>query len=343
MDKNLVTISMPTIKNKNNIHRSTTPKKVNFFLAAVGLSCCLFTSANYADINTAKNMFQNGQIDSALIELDNVISAKPDSAEARFLKGVALQALDRNDEAIVVYTNLAKDFPELPEPYNNLAVLFAEKSEFDKAESALRAAIKTNKSYATAYENLGDIYAQRASIAYNDALNLAPTNRNAVEIKLSMIDNILLPPSARTTLQAQVNSLAEATPATQSVSSSTISSQPFSDPSPEVRTAVLSWAEDWSSRNIDAYLNHYAASFRPPNGSSRSAWAKYRSERLQAPSFVIVNISQLQNRTNSDGSVTAEFVQDYQSDGYKDTVKKTLVLVNTEGSWKIQSETSKPL
>ena len=341
MDKTLVTTSMHTIKT-NNIHRSIGPKKVNFFLA-VGLSCFLLTSVNYADINSAKNLFENGRIDSALVELDNVIYAKPDSAEARFLKGVALQALDRNDEAIEVYTNLAKDFPELPEPYNNLAVLFAEKSEFDKAEDALRAAIKTNKSYAIAYENLGDIYAQRASIAYTDALNFSPTNRNAVEVKLNMIDNILLPPAAREAYQAKLNNPAEATPASQPTSTQASSAQPFSTPSTEVRTVVLTWAEDWSSRNIDAYIDHYTASFKPVNESSRRAWVKYRSERLEAPSFIIVNISQLQSRTNPDGTVTAEFLQDYQSDGYKDTVKKTLEFVNVEGSWKIQSETSTPL
>ncbi len=329
-------------KKIKNIHRSINTKKVNFFLA-VGLSCCFFTTVNFADINTAKNLFENGQIDSALLELENVISQQPNSAEARFLKGVALQALDRNDEAIDVYSSLAKDFPELPEPYNNLAVLFAEKSEFDKAEDALRAAIKTNKSYATAYENLGDIYAQRASLAYNDALNLSPNNRNAVEIKLSMIDNILLPPSARKNIPTQVSNAVVTPSSSQNTNTQTSSTQPFSTPSSDVRAAVLTWAEDWSSRDVDAYLSHYASSFRPTNGSSRSAWAKYRTERLQAPSFVIVNISQLQSRTNADGSVTAEFVQDYQSDGYKDTVRKTLDLINTQGSWKIQSESSKPL
>ena len=338
---NVANTSMHKTK-KNNTHRPTKINKVNFFLA-LGLSCCLLTTTNFADINSAKNLFENGRIDSALLELNKVISEKPDSAEARFLKGVALQALERNDEAIVVYTNLAKDFPELPEPYNNLAVLFAERSEFDKAEDALRAAIKTNKSYATAYENLGDIYAQRASIAYNDALNLSPANRNAVEVKLSMIDNILLPPSARNAMQAQVNNPAESTPTTQTTTNPASSSVAFSIPSPEVRAAVLTWAEDWSSRNIEAYLSHYAPSFRPLNGSSRSAWAKYRSERLQAPSFVIVNIAQLQSRNNTDGTVTAIFVQDYQSDGYKDTVQKTLELVNNQGTWKIQTETSKPL
>jgi len=330
---------MHKIKN-HTTHRLANTLKVNFFLA-FGLSCCLATTANLADINTAKSLFESGNIDSAIVELNTVIAAKPDNAEARFLKGVALQALDRNNEAIEVYSELAKDFPELPEPYNNLAVLFAEKNEFDKAEEALRAAIKTNKSYATAYENLGDIYAQRASIAYNDALNLSPANRNAVEIKLSMIDNILLPPSARKPMPTQVNNPVSNNNPPKTLPKPVSSNEAYSTPPSEVRSAVLSWAEDWSSRDVDAYLSHYSDNFRPSNGSSRQAWAKYRTERLKAPSFVIVNISQLQSRNNSDGTVSAVFVQDYQSDGYKDTVRKTLQLVNTQGSWKIQSESSK--
>ena len=332
-------VNTTTHKTKTNAsQRPTITKKINLFLA-VSLSYCLLASANYADVNAAKSLIQNGRLDSALVELDNVISEKPDNAEARFLKGVALQALDRNDEAIEVYSGLAQDFPELPEPYNNLAVLFAEKSEFDKAEDALRAAIKTNKSYSTAYENLGDIYAQRASIAYNDALNLSPANRDAVKVKLSMIDNILLPPAARNSMTAQANNPVKTNPPANVASSSAA----FSTPPADVRTSVLTWAEDWSSRNVDAYLSHYASNFKPSNKSSRSAWAKYRSQRLEAPSFVIVNISQLQSRANSDGSVTAVFVQDYESDGYKDKVQKTLQLVNAQGTWKIQSEISKPL
>ena len=340
MDKSLVNTSMYKSKTHTS-QRQTITKKINTFLA-ISLSYGLLTTAAFADVNTAKSLIQDGRLDAALVELNKEVSIKPDNAEARFLKGVALQALNRNDEAIEVYSDLAKDFPELPEPYNNLAVLFAEKSEFDKAEDALRAAIKTNKSYSTAYENLGDIYAQRASIAYNDALNLSPANRDAVKVKLSMIDNILLPPAARTVMPAQIKNPVQ-TVSTSANTNPANSSAAFTTPTPEVRSAVLSWAEDWSSRNVEAYLSHYDSSFKPENGSSRKAWAKYRSQRLEAPSFVIVNISQMQSRVNSDGSVTATFAQDYQSDGYKDTVKKTLRMVNTQGTWQIQSETSKPL
>jgi len=185
-------------KTLNSSAQSSTNKTTKLGTFLVGLGVTLITSVtSYADIDVARSYLDQGKYEQALLELDGDIATNPQDPEARFIKGVVLQALKRNDAAIEVYAELARDFPELPEPYNNLAVLWADKKEFNKAEDALRAAIKTNKSYATAYENLGDLFAQRASIAYGDALALEPPNRSSVEIKLSMIDNILLPPEAR--------------------------------------------------------------------------------------------------------------------------------------------------
>ena len=79
-------------------------------------------------------------------------------------------------DAIATFTKLTEDYPELPEPYNNLAVLYAGQSQFDKARAALEMAIRTNPSYATAHENLGDVYAKLASQAYNKALQLDAAN-----------------------------------------------------------------------------------------------------------------------------------------------------------------------
>lgn len=318
------------------------------------LTSSIFTLNSFADINVARTYMQQGNPDAALLELDGDIAANPADPEARFLKGVALQAMGRTNAAIEMYSGLVHDFPELPEPHNNLAVLFADKKQFDKAENSLRAAIKTNESYSTAYENLGDIYAQRASIAYTDALNRDPVNREAVALKLSIIDRILLPPSAQQPIPVQV---ANNTPAQTPVNTQ---SEPVVDPpvqqntpvktttqpsasASEVRSTVMSWANAWSSRDVSNYLSHYAETFRPVGGASRAAWAKYRSERLQKPSFVIVNIDQLNITENADGSANASFVQDYQSDGYQDTVKKSLRLINTSGGWKIQKEQSSPM
>jgi tetratricopeptide (TPR) repeat protein len=97
--------------------------------------------------------------------------------------------LKRTPEAIQVFTGLTEDFPELPEPYNNLAVLYASQGNYDKAKSALELAIHTHPSYATAHENLGDIYAQLASRAYDRALQLDKNNTTA-QMKLGMVKEL---------------------------------------------------------------------------------------------------------------------------------------------------------
>ncbi|MBV8636392.1 MAG: tetratricopeptide repeat protein, partial [Burkholderiaceae bacterium] len=72
------------------------------------------------------------------------------------------------------------------EPYNNLAVLFADNGQYDKARVALDNAIRTNPAYATAYVNLGDVHARLASQAYDKALQLEPSN-SSVKSKLTML------------------------------------------------------------------------------------------------------------------------------------------------------------
>ena len=92
----------------------------------------------------------------------------------RFLRGVILNEQGKQADATAAFTALTQDFPELPEPYNNLAALYASQSKFDQARAALETAIKLNPFYATAHENLGDIYAQLAGQSYGRALQLEP-------------------------------------------------------------------------------------------------------------------------------------------------------------------------
>ncbi|MBI4741919.1 MAG: tetratricopeptide repeat protein [Betaproteobacteria bacterium] len=124
-------------------------------------------------LSDIQDMVKNGQLPNALEKVDSYIAAKPKhakDAQARFLKGVILGEMGRPADAIAVYGKLTQDYPGLPEPYNNLAVLYAQQKQYDKARVALEMAIKTHPSYSVAHENLGDIYAQLASQSYDKAL-----------------------------------------------------------------------------------------------------------------------------------------------------------------------------
>jgi len=144
----------------------------------------------------AQRLLKQGQLPQALAKTDAFIAGKPKDAQGRFLKGLILTEMKRNGEAIQVFKKLTEDFPELPEPYNNLAVLYAQEKQYEKARQALEAAIKTHPTYAVAHENLGDIYAKLASQAYGKALQIDAGN-TAAQTKIAMIRD-LVPPSTST-------------------------------------------------------------------------------------------------------------------------------------------------
>ena len=120
------------------------------------------------------------------MKIEASLQKNPRDMQMRFVKGVVLTEQGKASEAITVFTKLTEDHPDLPEPYNNLAVLYAASGQYDKARAALDMAIRTNPSYATAYENLGDVHAKLASQAYDKALQLDSSNANA-KSKLTLL------------------------------------------------------------------------------------------------------------------------------------------------------------
>ena len=152
------------------------------FIAAV-LSASSAWADDYADVS---KLMRAGQYAEAMTKSDQYLATKPKDPQMRFLKGVIQTETGKTNDAIATFTQITQDYPELPEPYNNMAVLYAGQSQFDKARAALEMAIRTNPSYATAHENLGDVYAKLASQAYSKALQLDGGNAG-VQPKLALI------------------------------------------------------------------------------------------------------------------------------------------------------------
>ena len=170
------------------------PRVLRLPLVAAILAVAFATPAAAApadDLREAQKLYQAGKLAPALEKTEAYLKAQPREPQGRFLKGLILTEQKKTQEAIQVFTGLTEDFPELPEPYNNLAVLYASLGNYDKAKSALELAIHTHPSYATAHENLGDIYAQLASRAYDRALQLDKNNATA-QVKLAMVKDIFV-------------------------------------------------------------------------------------------------------------------------------------------------------
>ncbi len=169
--------------------RADLPSALRMLFLAATLSVSFVNLAyadDYSDVNT---LIKAGKLGEALAKADQYLAGKPRDPQMHFIKGVIQTEAAKPADAIATFTQITQDYPELPEPYNNLAVLYAGQNQFDKARAALEMAIRTNPSYATAHENLGDVYAKLASQAYSKALQLDSSN-TGLSPKLALIRSL---------------------------------------------------------------------------------------------------------------------------------------------------------
>jgi len=282
-------------------------------------------------VDEAQALIGKGQFEQALSRLDSHLRSAPQDAEARFTRGLVLVRLNRNDDAAKAFAELTRDYPQLPEPYNNLAVIYAQQGDYDKARDALEAALATHPSYPVAHENLGDIYAALAAAAYNRALSLDPTNA-AVKAKLGLITQLdSLADSGATIAARSEPAEPAATPA--AAAAQTVKVNPDS-----ITQVVQGWAAAWSAKEVDKYLGFYATEFAPEDGTSRQAWEAQRRSRISKPREIKVAVSDLKVEPVGNDRVQVTFVQDYASEVLSNRSTKVLELTQVAGQWRIRRE-----
>lgn len=347
-------------------------------LQALCLGAALYaaTPAIADNLPEIQRLMKQAQYPQALEKVDSYLSSRPKDAQGRFLKGLILTEMSRPGDAIAIFTKLTEDYPELPEPYNNLAVLYAQQKQYDRARTALEMAIRTHPAYAIAYENLGDVYAKLASQAYDKALQLDSANA-AAQNKLALIRDLVStpvkpgsrpttvatstlpitpPPAAPTPPAAQpkgpVATVVTATPgaaATPPVATTPAAAAP-AQPAPraeaanpaaqEVSKTLAAWAAAWSRKDVKAYLSHYAPGFKTPKGMSRKAWEAERQDRISRPSWIKVSYDE--PSISIDGNqATVRFRQNYRASNFKSASSKTLVFTKSGNSWLILDEDSR--
>lgn len=160
------------------------------------LIASLFCVSAFADeYDPVNHLLRDGQLPQAMAKADAYLATNPRDPQMRFLKALIQQDSGQREAAIASYIALTQDYPELPEPYNNVAVLYASKGQFEKARDALEMATRNSRSYATAHENLGDVYARLAEQSYRQALQLDAGNTTLAP-KLTLIRQLINTPAA---------------------------------------------------------------------------------------------------------------------------------------------------
>lgn len=344
---------------------SSTP--LSAALRCLALAAALAAPAAHADDYTDVNdLVRAGKLTEAMAKADQYLAGKPRDPQMRFIKGVIQTEAGKPGDAISTFTKITQDYPELPEPYNNLAVLYAGQNQFDKARAALEMAIRTNPSYATAHENLGDVYAKLASQAYSKALQLDGGNAG-VQPKLALIRTLFsadtkgqktgasntssgpvatapaapaAPPApARpvVVVPATPPAAAPAAPATPPAPAAPAAS--VSAAEKDVEAAVRAWASAWADKDMTAYLAAYGKDFDTPGGQSRKAWEEERRSRIVGKSRISVKLSNLSVDVKG-SKATAKFRQDYSADTLNVSSRKTLDMAKAGERWLIVREST---
>ncbi|MFA7506126.1 MAG: tetratricopeptide repeat protein [Burkholderiaceae bacterium] len=141
-------------------------------------------------VEQMQRLIREGAYEAALAEAGRAGERHPRRVEIDFLSGVAQSRLGRTDEAIATFEALTRDYPELAEPYNNLAALYAGRDELERARATLEQAIRVQPSYALAHENLGDVLLRLARRQYDVAARSASTTATATR-KLELVDELI--------------------------------------------------------------------------------------------------------------------------------------------------------
>jgi Flp pilus assembly protein TadD len=146
-------------------------------LLRVALTVWLGTAALAAqadDVADARSSLARGQFEAALQSAHRAVAANPRNAQARFLVAVVLMDMARDAQAVLAFTELTQDYPELPDPYNNLALLHARQGRLELARQALESALRNDPNHRAARSNLGQIHLMLAVKAWEQAAALGP-------------------------------------------------------------------------------------------------------------------------------------------------------------------------
>ena len=144
------------------------------FALSFALLCALAGPAHAGEDAEVRALLARGDNAAALGRASKYAEANPRDVQARFLLGVVLMDSQRDDEALTHFTRMAQDYPELPDPYNNIALLQARAQRWEQARQALESALRNDPTHRTARANLGQVHLVLAVQAWALAASAGP-------------------------------------------------------------------------------------------------------------------------------------------------------------------------
>ncbi|QWD95444.1 tetratricopeptide repeat protein [Polynucleobacter sp. MG-Unter2-18] len=129
----------------------------------------------------------------AIDSINKQLQKTPGNVQLRYVKARIQIETRQWVEAKKTLVEITQQFPELPEPYNNLAALAANQGNWIEARDYLELALKLRPSYTVASANLGEVYIRLAAQAYDNAAKDAVLNQRQYTNRAKALMEILKP------------------------------------------------------------------------------------------------------------------------------------------------------
>jgi tetratricopeptide (TPR) repeat protein len=149
----------------------------NILQAALVGVLMLGGSAGRADaVDDIRTLLARGEAAQALADAERAAASDPRNVPLQFLRGVALMDLRRDAEALALFERMGQDYPELPDPWNNMALLHARAGRLEQARQALETALRNDPGHRTARANLGLVYVMLAAQTWESLAATGPVD-----------------------------------------------------------------------------------------------------------------------------------------------------------------------
>ena len=128
----------------------------------------------WSGYHAAESLATNGNPELALRQLEARLATAPDDGKAAYLKGLILMQMSKREEAERWFRMMQVNFPDMPQPYNALAVIFDSRGDLLAAQQVLQELLSRHPEQQGARVNLGNIYLKLARQEFEKALKEKP-------------------------------------------------------------------------------------------------------------------------------------------------------------------------
>lgn len=248
--------------------------------------------------------------------LDNLLESSSDMLQQNQIEA-----------AIALLESGATEYADSIEVRNNLAIAYLGADRYDEAVALLQSLSQQDRELPIIQHNLAEVEGSNRGQDPVDPI---------IFIERAPVDEPEVAAEAQQPAESRVETNSAEPPPVQTQLNAVLIPASETPTVADIRNMVEAWAAAWSSKSYREYISFYANDFQPRD-RSYADWLAFREEMVTKPGPISLQLENFDISVYS-YEIRARFDQDYDSDDYRDDIRKLLVIDRRDGFWKIVRE-----